>query len=437
MPRSKKKTTKQKKKSQEKSEQEKKDLKKTDKEEGKNSSTKQAEKKEILKKSPEKEVTLDTLNVIAIDGIDVKYENRLKKAGIVTLTDLMRADPFTVYEKVKLPIHKLMEFKKKAELILRLYFDEKIIDILAAKNYTIEQAIEVEPNVLKEIVKRDLTSVIEFLENLVQITIYLDAVTCRSRSIAILHRSKVELELTREQMLAKIYSNQIGRAVLNLLQERARSRKELETLLEDLLIKTKTTKTAFNDLLDLFVRTEIVQEEWIAYELYLFLIADFTLYRRPALKILEKAKENLPTPMVAEKYIKEADKFFLNYKTSNTDNLIIAENLKRADVIELLTLLREKPYMLKSFPKISEYDATQVRTLLNSLQENGIVKIIKDEKNEEWVFLVTDITAKVFYPEYLIENIRKDEAQKKLSSKLAIKHLDLLEHNYDTFFRLL
>ncbi|MHA2330373.1 MAG: hypothetical protein ACXACR_17775 [Candidatus Hodarchaeales archaeon] len=391
----------------------------------------------MTEEKTEPEVTLDNLSIVAVDGIDKKFEDRLKKAGITTLTGLVATDAFEVYEKVKLPIHKFMEFQKKAELVLRLNFDEDIIDILAAKNYTIEQAIEEEPKSLKTLIGKDMSYVIEFLEKLVQVTIYFDAVTCRTRNIAILHRSKVFLELTKEQMLAKIYSNEVGRAVLELLQEKVRSRTELAELTENLLVKTKTTKTEFDDLLDLFVRTEIVQQEWIDYELNLFLIADFILYRRPAHAIVEAAGQNLPSPQLAENYLQEVQEFFSDYQPSNEDNLIVAENLEHPASLEILMLLRQNPYTINNFPETLEQKGKNIKELLKPLQEKGIVKILKDKQNEEWVLLVTDITAQVFYPEYILEKIRSNLSEKKLSPKLALTHLDLLEHNYDTFFKLL
>jgi hypothetical protein len=48
----------------------------------------------------------------------------------------------------------------------------------------------------------------------------------------------------------------------------------------------------------------------------------------------------------------------------------------------------------------------------------------------EWVFLLTDPIAQNFYPEYLIEKIRKDISEKKLKKNTAIKHLELLEQVY-------
>ncbi len=143
---------------------------------------------------------------------------------------------------------------------------------------------------------------------------------------------------------------------------------------------------------------------------------------------------DLPTPLVAKTYLGEVNKFFSKYEPSDDDNLLVAEDLKEANVIDILLLLRAKPYQLKKIPQDPAQDPAETQDLLKYLQKKGIVTIIKDEQKVEWVMLVTDITAREFYPEYLIENIRGDVELKKLNDELAVKHLDLLERNYDTFF---
>ncbi|GAH47118.1 unnamed protein product, partial [marine sediment metagenome] len=46
------------------------------------------------------------------------------------------------------------------------------------------------------------------------------------------------------------------------------------------------------------------------------------------------------------------------------------------------------------------------------------------------IFLLSDITAQKFYPEYLIENIRKAVSENMLKKEYAIRHLELLEQIY-------
>jgi hypothetical protein len=60
------------------------------------------------------------------------------------------------------------------------------------------------------------------------------------------------------------------------------------------------------------------------------------------------------------------------------------------------------------------------------LERDQIVKILKDKRDIEWVFLFTDISTDTFYPEYMLENIRTANLKKEI----AVKHLDLLEEAY-------
>ena len=68
--------------------------------------------------------------------------------------------------------------------------------------------------------------------------------------------------------------------------------------------------------------------------------------------------------------------------------------------------------------------------LLKTMENDQIIKFIKDNKDTIWVFLLSDIVAHTFYPEYLIENIRKYRMEGKISKEIAIKHLELLEAVY-------
>ncbi|HUY01217.1 MAG TPA: hypothetical protein VMV49_16775, partial [Candidatus Deferrimicrobium sp.] len=259
-------------------------------------------KPKAVKRPPTKKVvsdgTLATLSIAAIDGVGPIIEADLNKVGIETIEQLSDAEPSALYSETKLPLHKFMEYQKKAQQTLGLEFDKDIIDALVAKNYTIEQAIEEAPNELKNITKKDTPQIISFLEKLVEITMFLDAETCRTRSIGILRSSKAYRIISKEQILAIIYDNQVGRAILDILHEKALTKKELFNQLEALLVQTKTKEKDFDYLLDLFIKVEIVQLEWINYDLYIFLIADYIMLRRPAEKIYLEAQDGIPSPMI-------------------------------------------------------------------------------------------------------------------------------------------
>ncbi|MHA1265326.1 MAG: helix-hairpin-helix domain-containing protein [Candidatus Helarchaeota archaeon] len=393
--------------------------------------------------------SLDTLSVEAIDGIGPTLTKKLNNLGVYTLADLVRVNPPAVYKAMGLPVHKIMELRKKAQMILSLELDEDIINPLAEKDYTIEELIEEDPIKIRDLVKQPLDDVMEFLDNVVQITLFLDAATCRNNSVKLLHKSKkvkeapktIEAEyeevryLGKEQILAKIFSTELDYTILRLLRERARNKNEIVKLLENKLMKPSLR--AVNDVIDLLVQTELVQLEWFEgnFDVHLFLISDFTILRTPAIKIIEEAEKDLPSPEVAEKYLEAVAEYFTDYKPTYEDNLEVAKLLRDPDIFVTLTLLRNRIYPLKKFPK-GMGDGVDMLSIIHKMEDAGIVKIIPDETKEEWVMLLTDLRAPQFYPEYMIENIRADAEKKFITPQLAEKHLDLLEMHYDNFYEI-
>jgi len=235
--------------------------------------------------------------------------------------------------------------------------------------------------------------------------------------------------LTKEQRLAQIYGSEKGRKILKLLQERARSSKEIHAILEEEL-----GKIVFNleFVLDPFIKTDLVKQDWIegVPDIILYLLSDFTLFRTPATKLIEEAKKKHPTPDLAKKYLRQARKFFSTYKPSFQDNLIIAQNMVNPEKHDFISLFRERSYPLNNIPKGSGSGFIEISELIRLMERDQIIKIIKDKKNVEWIFLLTDVSVQTFYPEYLIEKIRKDRTEGKLKKEIAIKHLKLLEKEY-------
>ncbi|MFW9773662.1 MAG: hypothetical protein ACFFEO_16040, partial [Candidatus Thorarchaeota archaeon] len=245
-------------------------------------------------------------------------------------------------------------------------------------------------------------------------------------SLFLLERLK---NLSKEQRMAQIYTSVKGRKILESLQERAYSRKELRELLEETL-----ERSIYNleITLDPFVKTDLIKQDWIegTQDITLFLLSDFTIMRQPAEKVIKDAKKNLPTPYLAQIYLEQARKFFSSYQPTFEDNLKISHNMINPDKYDFITLFREKTYPINKIPKGPGETFDEIRDFLNSLQNDNIITMIKDSKGLEWIFLLTDVVALTFYPEYMIENIRRDIANKKLKKNTAIKHLELLEQVY-------
>jgi hypothetical protein len=78
---------------------------------------------------------------------------------------------------------------------------------------------------------------------------------------------------------------------LQLLRERARNKSEIIQILEQK--KLKYSLAEVNEAINLLVQTELVQMEWFEgnFDVHLFLIGDFGLFRMPAFKIMAEAEK--------------------------------------------------------------------------------------------------------------------------------------------------
>ncbi|TXT60695.1 MAG: hypothetical protein BAJALOKI3v1_880018 [Promethearchaeota archaeon] len=235
--------------------------------------------------------------------------------------------------------------------------------------------------------------------------------------------------LSKEQKLAQIYSGEKTRTILDILQERARSKRELQGVLEQKLGRLISN---LDIVLDPFVKTDMIRQDWVegSSDILLFLKSDFAIMRIPPEKIVELAKENKPDPKIAEKYLETARNFFKDYEPNEEDNLKIASIMINPDIYDYIVLFREKPYPLKKIPKGPGESFETISALMRRLEENGIITVLEDKTGMKWVFLLTDVIAEQFYPEYLIEKIRQDFVEGILKKDIAIKHLDILENAY-------
>ncbi len=235
--------------------------------------------------------------------------------------------------------------------------------------------------------------------------------------------------LTKEQLLAQIYSNKKKRVILSIMHKGPISKKDLRNKIEDSL---NVIISNIDTTLDPFIKTNLIKQDWIEglSEVFLFLINDFTIIRAPPRKIVQDAKKNRPTSELAQKYSEKVKEFFLNYEPDPQDSLRIAQTLMNPDKYDFLSLFRERPYPMNKIPKGEGTTFTNIESLIQSMISDNILTLIKDNRDIDWVFLLTDITAQIFYPEYLLEIIRKEYMSKTLKNEVAIKHLELLEKAY-------
>ena len=235
--------------------------------------------------------------------------------------------------------------------------------------------------------------------------------------------------LTKEQIMAQIYTSERSRKILEILQERAVTKTELRNLLEE---KTGRYISNLDNSLDPFVKTDLVKQDWIEGDpdISLFLLSDFSIMRAPVNKVIEDAQKGIPTPNLANKYLELVANYFSDYEPSFNDNLKIASHMINPDIFDYIILLREKPYPINKLPKGPGESFKEIKKFLIALENDKVIAVLKDEDDTVWVFLLTDLIAQTFYPEYLIENIGNAIIEAKLKKETAVKHLELLELVY-------
>jgi len=232
--------------------------------------------------------------------------------------------------------------------------------------------------------------------------------------------------LSKEQKVAQIYCSPKAREIHKRLQEGPVSKKELKFYLEKELDQVVTNLEL---TIDPFTETDIIKEDWVKgyKEQFLFLLRDFTILRGPATKMIKSAKKNLPTEVVAKEYLRRVTDFFSKYRPSFEDSLKIASILMHPDKYDVLRLFTFNFYNFKKIP--TGYGGEETKKIINELIEEKILTKITENKIE-WVFLLSDIVVNIFFPEYLLEKIRKEFKDGLIKKEVAIKHLELLEKAY-------
>jgi hypothetical protein len=185
--------------------------------------------------------------------------------------------------------------------------------------------------------------------------------------------------------------------------------------------------------LDPFIKTNLIKQDWIEglSDVFLFLLNDFTLYRKPVKRLIENARKDLPNAELAKKYRGAVSQFFSSYRPTIEDSAKVALDMLHPDKYDFITLFRERAYPMNKLPKTPADSYLDLNAILKTLEEDNIIKIIKDDmSNIDWIFLFSDIAVDTFYPEYMLENIRSDRTAGKLKKEVAIKHLELLEEVY-------
>lgn len=165
----------------------------------------------------------------------------------------------------------------------------------------------------------------------------------------------------------------------------------------------------------------------------LFLIKDVFVMRSPVEKFYKISKAGTaPSEMkkVFEDYREEVDSYFGDYKFGDADSIIIAEVVADPSSYNLITILRNNYVEINQLSDIYEKPLDQIINSINELKRLNVINEIKDKRGNKWIFLKSDIVFPTFFPEYLVDSIRRRWMEKGIDQNLALKHLELLKSVY-------
>ncbi|MHA1276528.1 MAG: hypothetical protein ACTSQ8_05015 [Candidatus Helarchaeota archaeon] len=166
----------------------------------------------------------------------------------------------------------------------------------------------------------------------------------------------------------------------------------------------------------------------------IFLIKDVFSARCPVEKFYKMGKNGEVTPdmkKVFEIYKERVDSFFKDYKLGDEDSRQIADILADPSHYNLITILRNNYIEVNQLTDIfEEKTMEEILPFINELKRYNVIDEIKDKKGNSWIFLKTDIVFPTFFPEYLVDSIRRRWMEKDITQNLALKHLELLKSVY-------
>ncbi|MEX2681201.1 MAG: hypothetical protein Q6373_006350 [Candidatus Sigynarchaeota archaeon] len=250
--------------------------------------------------------------------------------------------------------------------------------------------------------------------------------------------------LTDEQRVAALYNSEARGFILQKLAERPCSRNELEVWLRD---EFNITAMDLQGLLVPFVKLGIIKQSYEASrgkkrkELYYFLVKDVYLFRIPPKKIIDSVKKGKIEHLDGG-YYDEVKDFFEEYELTPGEINKLGILLAIPNLYKIVTLLREQVYEVDElridFLEQFNYMPSNFAYLLKLLEKSDIVKIYKKGSgNKKIIVLKSDIQFQFFFPEYLVDNIRKAWRENVIDKNIALKHLTLLRDEYlENFMKL-
>ena len=163
---------------------------------------------------------------------------------------------------------------------------------------------------------------------------------------------------------------------------------------------------------------------------YVFLVRDVAAIRTPHVELYNAAKDGQMPGELRDKYVDQTTNFFKDYRITGRDSVKIAKIISDPDMYQIIKILREGYVAKAELPMKLEREIKNLDEYLNELAEKNIITAIKDKKDRVWIFLLSDVKFPNFFPEYMVDVIRRRWKEGTIQKEIALKHLELLRAEY-------
>jgi hypothetical protein len=160
------------------------------------------------------------------------------------------------------------------------------------------------------------------------------------------------------------------------------------------------------------------------------LTTDIFMLRVPSINLFkDPSGSGLPTQFVKE-YINDVKEFFQTYRPTAEDNVKIIETLANPEVFETFRLLRTAIVTRQDLEKLRAKGVADIYGVLKLLWDSKMIKVFRDENNNEYYALLTDFYIDLLFPKYILRAIKIAYEQKSMADKALIEYLNVLENAY-------
>ncbi|MFX0069254.1 MAG: hypothetical protein ACFE7I_09295, partial [Candidatus Hodarchaeota archaeon] len=237
-------------------------------------------------------------------------------------------------------------------------------------------------------------------------------------------------EIEDEQRYAMIFGDPLRVLLLQKFIEGSTTKSELKAWLEE---RTGREIANLEIVLAPFVKTELVKEAFVEGipDECLFLVKDIFATRAPMARLRQSVQGSTVPREIGEQHLEKVEEYFKEYMSTPDDTSHFSRILSSPDIYLIIKKLREKPYYSEELEdELNLHAKDSLLTLIDRLKELDIVSVVEDGEGKQILLLKSDIKFTTFFPEYLIDVIRKRWNEGTLEQKQAIKHLELLKEYY-------